>query len=257
MKVKSLTLFAVVLILFTSNFVLTSGQESATTWSKPQTVERQAKPKRVFKNRRLRSRPKQQLAPLLTVQYRVMIKRKDGSEGESSLASVFHEGDLLRLGVTANQDGFLYVVYQKEGRDGIIMFPDSRVNHGENYVSDNEEFILPPLECPLPDPDECWYKVTSDPIQEYFIIVFSRDQITDLPNSAGIPNMAARRALNAGTVKREIIEEYIRNAHTQDYKIYGRPKDSRTRSSRYAVWITNTNRKDNEEIIIRVPLNKG
>jgi Domain of unknown function (DUF4384) len=258
MKFKTLALFSSSVFLLVLNFAPALGQETATTWSKPQQVQRQVKAKRVYRpHRRYPKRPKIETAPLLTVQYRVIIKRPDGSEGESSLASVFHTGDLLRLGVTANQNGFLYVVYQKEGQDGQIMFPDSRVNHGENYVANNEEFILPPLECPLPDPDDCWYKVTDEPEQEFFIIVFSRDQITDLPNSGGRANEGVKKALTAGIVKREIIENYIKSAHIQDYKIYGRPPRSNTPASRYAVWITNTNRQDNEEIILRVPLNKG
>lgn len=258
MKMRTLHLFASALFLLLCFVPAFSQDNNVTTWSRPQQVQRQVKPKRVYHpTKKYHTRPKVETAPLLTVQYRVLIKRPDGSEGESSLASVFHKDDLLRLGVTANQDGFLYVVYQKEGQDGQIMFPDSRVNHGENYVASNQEFILPPVECPLPNPDECWYKVTDDPVQEFFIIVFSRDQITDLPNSAGRPNDNVKRALTSGVVKREIIDDYIRNAHIQDYKIYGRPRGSRTPTSRYAVWITNTNRQDNEEIILRVPLNKG
>ena len=259
MKSRTLHLFAFSLFLSLLTFVSTSGQESSTTWTKPQQVQRKVKAKRVYRPRKKNvTRPRVETAPLLTVQYRIMIKRPDGSEGESSLASVFHKDDLLRLGVTANQDGFLYVVYQKEGQDGLIMFPDSRINHGENYVSSNEEFILPPVECPYENPDDCWYRVTDDPEQEFFIIVFSRDQITDLPNSAGRPNDAVKRALTSGVVKKDIIEDYVRNAHIKDYKIYSRPRNARTiPSSRYAVWITNMNYQDNEEIVLRVPLLKG
>ncbi|PYS58947.1 MAG: hypothetical protein DMF76_17875 [Acidobacteria bacterium] len=169
---------------------------------------------------------------------------------------VFHNGDQLRLGVTANQDGFLYVIYQKEGQDGLIMFPDSRVNNGENDVTKNQEFILPPVNCPAPDPNECWYKVTNEPTKEFFIIVFSRDQIVDLPNKAGA-NEAVREALASGVLKKEVIDSYMKSARMQDYKIYGRPANAKNPGSRYAVWVTNTNRADNEDIIVRVPLNKG
>lgn len=232
------------------------GQESATTWDKPQQVKRQVKPKRVYRPRpKYRVRPAVQLSPLLTVQYRVLIRRPNGTAGESSIASVFHTGDKLRLGVTANQDGFLYVIHQKEGQDGVIMFPDSRVNNGENYVSKNREFILPPVNC-TSNPDDCWYEVTSDPEKEYFIFVFSRDQITDLPNTPGSTE-AARQALTQGVLKREVIESYLKSARLQDYKIYSRPAGATSPSSRYAVWVTNINRADNEEIIVRVPLNKG
>ncbi len=233
-------------------------QENSTTWDKPQQIQRQAKPKHVYRPRKkVATRPKTELSPLLTVQYRVLIKRPDGSSGESSVASVFHAGDRLRLGVTANQDGFLYVIYQKEGQDGLIMFPDSRINSGENVVTRNREFILPPSVCPAPDPNECWYKVTAEPTKEFFIIVFSRDQIIDLPNKAGGANDAVKEALASGVLKKEVIDSYLKSARMQDYKIYSRPARANSPSSRYAVWVTNTNRADNEEIIVRVPLNKG
>jgi hypothetical protein len=245
------------LLLATPDLFPALAQESSTTWDKPQQVQRQAKAKRVYKTRkRIRVRPKVELAPLLTVQYRVLIKRPNGTEGESSVASVFHPGDQLKLGVTANQDGFLYIVYQKEGQDGVIQFPDSRVNNGENMVSRNQEFVLPPINCPAADPSECWYKVNSDPEKEYFIIVFSRDQILDLPNSAG-GNEQVRQALASGVLKKEVIDGYLKSARVQDYKIYSRPPKANSPASRYAIWVTNTNRSDNEEIILRVPVNKG
>lgn len=248
--------FSLLLMPVLTDFNSVFGQVSATTWDKPQEVKRQSKPRRTYRPRkRYPKRPPAELSPLLTVQYRVLIRRPDGTAGESSLASVFHPGDNLRLGVTANQDGFLYVIHQKEGRDGVIMFPDSRINNGENYVSKNQEFILPPVNCTT-NPDDCWYQVTSDEEKEYFIFVFSRDQITDLPNTPGSTE-SARQALTQGVLKREVIENYLKSARLQDYKMYSRPAGATSPSSRYAVWVTNTNRADNEEIIIRVPLNKG
>lgn len=244
--------FALVAIANSAAF----GQVSSTTWDKPQHVERKAKPKRSYRpTKRAKVRPKVEMSPLLTVQYRVLIRRPDG-EGETSPASVFHPDDQLRLGVTANQDGFLYVIYQKEGQDGLVMFPDSRVNSGENYVSKNKEFILPPVNCPAADTNECWYKVTADPTKEYFIVVFSRDQILDLPNTAG-GSEAVRTALASGVLKKEVIDSYVKSARMQDYKIYSRPARANSPFSRYAIWVTNTNRADNEEVIVRVPLNKG
>ncbi len=256
-KVHRIGIFLSLLVpLAIAGMVSGNAQESSTTWDKPQQVQRQAKPKRV-PHKKYRVRPKVERAPLLTVQYRVLIKRPDGREGESSIASVFHPGDQLRLGVTANQDGFLYIIYQKEGQDGVIQFPDTRVNNGENYVGRNQEFVLPPINCPVPNPSDCWYKVNRDPEKEYFIIVFSRDQILDLPNSAGGSNPEVREALSSGVLKKEVIDSYLKSARVQDYKIYSRPTRANSPASRYAIWVTNTNRSDNEEIILRVPLNKG
>ena len=44
-------------------------QENSTTWDKPQTIQRKAKPKHVYKPRkRTAVRPKTETSPLLTVQ---------------------------------------------------------------------------------------------------------------------------------------------------------------------------------------------
>src|SRR5215216_946261 len=219
------------------------GQDPATTWDKPQEVKRQVKLRRRPRNKR----PPVQRSPLLTVQYRVLIRRADGTQGEASIATVFHFKDKLRLGVTANQNGFLYVIRQKEGQDGQVMFPDSRINNGENYVSRNQEFILPPVNC-TSNPDDCWYEVNNDPEKEFFIFVFSRDQITDLPNTPG-SSEAVKDALAQGILKREVIESYLKSARLQDYKFRDRPANAKSPPSRYAAWVTNINRADNEEII--------
>src|SRR2546422_11779229 len=80
-------------------------QENSTTWDKPAQIHRKAKPKHVYKPRPKHTvRPKTELSPLLTVQHRGIIKRPDGSSGESSLASVFHTRDQLRLGANTAQD---------------------------------------------------------------------------------------------------------------------------------------------------------
>jgi hypothetical protein len=227
-------------------------QESSTTWDKPQAVERKAKPKHVYRPRvkTVRVRPKVESAPLLTVQYRVLKLKPDGSQVETNALSSFHAGDLLRLGVTANQSGFLYVIHQDEGADGAILFPDSRVNDGQNYVEKNKEFALPSPNCGAPNPMMCWYKVSAATKQEYFIIIFSRDQIMDLPNQA---------AVSGGMVKKELIDQYIANVNKSDYVITNRPRNVKmsTPGGVYSYWVTNKNLKVNEDIILRVPLIKG
>ena len=164
---------------------------------------------------------------------------------------------MLRLGVTANQNGYLYVIYQKEDQDGLVMFPDSRVNNGENYVAKNQEFLLPPVNCPAADPNQCWYPVTNQILRRNFLLSSSAAiRSSELPNSAG-GNDAVKSALASGVLKKEIIDAYMKSARMQDYKLYSRPANATSPGSRYAIWVTNTNRADNEEVIVRVPLNKG
>jgi hypothetical protein len=220
---------------------------SSLSWDRPAQVVRQTKPRR--KPRPGRHHPHIERVPLLTVQYRVLKQKEDGSSVEVSPYTVFHAGDMLKLAVTANQSGFLYVLHQNEGQNATILFPDSRINDGQNYVTKNQEFALPPSACAAPDPKLCWYKVPPADQKEYFIVVFSRDQITDLPNQV---------ALGGGEISQDVINQYLANAHVSDYKISGRPASARETgpAGQYGLWVTNLNAKDNEEIVLRFSLKK-
>jgi hypothetical protein len=232
-----------------------TAQDSSITWDKPQTVERKVKPRRQYRPQpRRTARPKAETTPLLTVQYRLLKLRPQGTQLDIHPASQVFAGDMLRLAVTPNQEGFLYVIHQYEGEDGTILFPNTRVNDGQNFVAKNQEFLLPPGNCGAPDPRACWYKVSPSTKKEYFIVVFSRDLILDLPSQAAQAALAS-----GGAVKSALIDEYVRTVNPQrDYVITGRPRGARIgTASPYAVWVINKNAKDNEEIVLRVPLNKG
>lgn len=231
-----------------------SARAQGITWDRPQSVTRKAKPKRKYRaHGRVKVRPKVETAPLLTVQYLLMKLRPDGTQLAINPGSQLNNGDMLRLAVTPNQEGFLYIIHQYEGEDGQILFPNSRVNDGQNFVAKNQEFLLPPPNCGAGDPRACWYPVTPSPKKEFFIVIFSRDLILDLPNQA------AQEALSAGgAVKKEIIDEYLKSVNPADYLVKGRPSTATAGTpSPYAVWVINKNTKDNEEIVLRVPLNKA
>jgi len=248
-----LTILAAVMISGWSNRAF--AQESKTTWDRQQEIQAPSKPKPRRTRRPTRKIVKRgnvsvERAPLLTVQYRLLKYKENGPPAELPAQAVVHPGDLLRLSVTPNQDGFLYIVQQFEDEDGHIIFPDSRVNDGQNFVTKDKEFVLPPPGCGVADPTACWYKVTASAKPEFFIVVFSRDQISDLPNQA---------ALSGGVIKKEVIAEYTAEHPEKNYKISFRDPKAKMnfQGGVNALWITNINTKDNEEIVAKFPLVKG
>src|SRR5438128_1060885 len=109
--------------------VSVGGQASSPTWDKPITIKRVTKP-----GRKSRPHPRIERVPPLTFQWRV-IKRANGNlQQETSPYTVFHAGDQVKLAITPNQDGYLYIIHNTEGQDGVLQFPDSRINNGQNYV---------------------------------------------------------------------------------------------------------------------------
>lgn len=220
-----------------------SAQNNPLIDDRPVTIVRKTKPNhRPRQPRRVvRNRPVVERAPLLRLQWRVLKVNDNGVAEETNPTAVFHSGDRLRLAVRANQNGFLYIIHQRDpSAPGQIIFPDSRINGGRNDVTRDQEFILP-SNCPAGmAPADCALVVTPPAGQEVFTLIFSRDLITDLPNTpseagGGIsPAMLVRLRSESGQVLRR-----------------GRG------TTPFSVVVVNTNTRDNEDLYETLLLNKG
>lgn len=188
------------------------------------------------KANRVRNKPRPKLAPLLTLQWRLLKEDADGPS-EVNPTSAFYTGDKLRMEIKTNQDGYLYVINQTGGADGELLFPNSRINNGENYVKKNVPYAVP-SNCPEYGDRGCWWEMDDQAGNETFLIIFSRDLITTLPNTA---------VDVAGVIKSSVIRSLVNESVKGQYVRLGRSKTART--DRYVKWVTNNNRKDNDELI--------
>ncbi|MEW6730055.1 MAG: DUF4384 domain-containing protein [Acidobacteriota bacterium] len=239
---RLLTLIALLIVwLFFYNFIigLADGQGSSLVWDKPQNIKRVGKPKRA------KPRVHVEHVPLLTLEWRVL-KRNDGGSGqETNPKSIFHTGDRLRLVVKANQPGYLYIIHNSEGQDGTLLFPDSRINNGKNFIQKDQEYILPAY-CPTPefdDPHDCWWRMTPPGGAEEFTLIFSRDMIIDLPNEIIETGRVIVRLKEIQELKSNTKQKLQRTSRPNLSPIEGGG------AGRYVTWVTNTNTKDNEELI--------
>lgn len=210
-------------------------------WYSVVTVERVKKPNR----QPARPVKKTQQAALLTLQWH-LLERGDGkNRKEADPNQEFHNGDQLKLAITVNQTGYLYIVNQPEGKDGVLLFPDLRVNSGRNYVLKDREYIVPSF-CPAyKDPEDCWFEMSPPAGTERMIVIFSRDKITTLPNDISQPNP---------TVKRAIVDQLISSSEQKVKQVTGELAIPRQKAVRYATRVQNVNRKDNEELIATIEL---
>ncbi len=191
--------------------------------------------------------------PLMALQLRLMLVSKDGGEAEVNPLAAFLPTDRLRLSVKANQRGFLYIIRQKSPEsDGEIIFPTTLVNNGNNLVSANYEYVLP-TNCPkniIPNKRDCALTLFpyKDAPQEFFTLIFSRDQLVGLPDDVRNTRVSLTNMMSAGKMKSSTLVDLIEDSN-QDLV-------SQTGDSPYAVRIVNVNEKDNEEIIETFVLNK-
>ena len=226
-------------------------KEGASAWYAVVPIKRVAKPNREAPAHPL---PKTQRAALLTIQWH-LFERGDGNKMEQADASkTFATDDQLKLAITVNQPGYLYIINQPEGKDGVILFPDPRISKGQNYVLRNQEFVVPDS-CYDPkdpqrfqDPKDCWFTMSPPAGLETMLVVFSRQKITTLPNVALKP---------FGVVKRSAVEELIASSQQKVSEISGDLKIPGREPVPFATRVQNTNDKDNEELIATIKLKHG
>jgi len=195
--------------------------------------------KRVVKRGRAvnrnRPRPAVSRVPLLAVQLRLLKVKPDGTAIETNPMSEFYANDRLRLSVKANQDGYLTIIRQSGPTDdGQILFPTSLLNDGANYVTANKEFIVPG-NCPADIKSwDCAYVMPEAAGTQIFTVIFSRDLILDLPDSAKTAT---------GGIKAQVISSIEGNSVKQ--------LEIKQGATPFAILVLNTNRDDNEEIFTR------
>lgn len=219
-------------------------KKSRKNYKKPNAARKNTKAKPVVKSIQV---------PLLAVQFRLMLVNPDGSEVEANPLAAFTQRDRLRLSVKANQPGFLYIIRQRsQDEDGEIIFPTSLVNNGSNLVAANLEYVLP-FNCPkdaVPDARDCSLTLFPADVspQEYFTLIFTRDQLLDLPNDVKNTRVSLANLMSAGKIEPKTLVDLIEDSN-QDLVSQGG-------DTPFAVRIININAKDNEEIIETFVLNK-
>ncbi|MBI1749887.1 MAG: DUF4384 domain-containing protein, partial [Acidobacteria bacterium] len=127
----------------------------------------------------------------------------DAAEGPRRVKPerVFHSGDRLRLLVELNRDGFLYVLHQEEDGTSTLLYPDARIEDGENRVAAHGL-------CEVPA--GAWFVFDEQPGDERLTLVASEKPLENIPRGkqlAGRPGFKLTPAevarLMAGAQKAE------------------------------------------------------
>lgn len=94
-------------------------------------------------------------------------------------AREFRTGEAIRLNMEANTDGYLYVFHTEN--DGVpeLIFPDARLNEGDNAIEAHVPYEVPsPFET---NPSFRWFSFTDPPANERLYIVITRQPIPGIP----------------------------------------------------------------------------
>jgi hypothetical protein len=112
-----------------------------------------------------------------------IIQAKQAADGERILTygdgHVFRIGDRVRLLIEANASGYLYVFNTIDGQEPEMIFPNSKLNNGDNFLNAHVACEIPSRE--NPNPRLQWFEFQPPPGVEQLYLVFSREPLERIP----------------------------------------------------------------------------
>jgi hypothetical protein len=209
-------------------------------------------------------------APLLSLQWWLMIRNRDCRPQEVDPNANFVSDDQLRIGGKVNQSGYLYVLLNVQNRqDAVLIYPDPRINRGGNQVVKNLEVIVPYRCQTTPEADrncprdvdpavDCWWNMTKPYGEKYVTLIFSREKIGALENLLQQAELNPQGSRDLPKLSLDMLnrikEQTVRQAYLKRERVRTKPNEKGFIAANYVTRVTNLNRRDNEEIIETITL---
>src|SRR6266566_6514645 len=91
----------------------------------------------------------------------------------------FHNGDRIRISLEPNIDGYLYVFHTEGDGPPEMIFPDARLEGGENWIEAHVPIDVPSTV----ETDERlrWLQFYGNPATEHLFVVVTREPLADVP----------------------------------------------------------------------------
>jgi hypothetical protein len=121
--------------------------------------------------------------------YTLFMRDSDGRNVRVEPGHEFHNGDRVRISLEPNVDGYLYVFHTEGNGDPEMIYPDSRLDAGENWIEAHVPMEVPSSE--RPDERYHWFVFDNDPAIERLYVVVTREPLPAVPTGADLVKFCA------------------------------------------------------------------
>ena len=116
--------------------------------------------------------------------YSIYMRDGNGDPVRVDPAREFRAGDRIRIALETNADGFLYVFHTENNQKPQMIFPDARLDGGENFVEAHVPYEIPWSG----ETDESlrWFVFDQNPAIERLYIVLTREPLPGIPTNEAL-----------------------------------------------------------------------
>src|SRR5438477_1227703 len=129
----------------------------------------------------------------------------------------FHNGDRIRISLEPNIDGYLYVFHTEGDGQPEMIFPDARLEGGENWIEAHVPIDVPSTV----ETDERlrWLQFYGNPATEHLFVVVTREPLADVPVAETLVSFCAANKDNCAWHPPVDVWTRIQNAAKADVKV--------------------------------------
>ncbi|MBD0325952.1 MAG: DUF4384 domain-containing protein [Pyrinomonadaceae bacterium] len=122
--------------------------------------------------------------------YSLYMRDSNGDAVRVDPSRIFRAGDRIRLSLETNTDGFLYVFHTENNGEPQMIYPDAKLDDGENFVEAHVPYEIPWSG----EQSESlrWFVFDQNPANERLYIVVTRDPLPGVPTGQDLVNYCAQ-----------------------------------------------------------------
>jgi hypothetical protein len=124
--------------------------------------------------------------PAIGLGYTLFMRDQNGASVRVEPDHEFHKGDRVRIALEPNIDGYLYVFHTEGDGPPQMLYPDWRLDAGENWIEAHT-----PIEVPSSaqlDERFHWFVFDANPATEHLYVVVTREPLTGVPTGGELVN---------------------------------------------------------------------
>lgn len=96
----------------------------------------------------------------------------------------FKSGDAVRLALEPSIEGYLYIFYVENEESPELLYPDARLNAGDNTVKAHVPYEIPSRTAK--DPNLRWFFFSGEPAKEKLYVMVTKSPLPQVPTGAAL-----------------------------------------------------------------------
>ena len=158
-------------------------------------------------------------APLqaIALGYTMFLRDVNGRAVRIDPTREFHNGDRIRISLEPNIDGYLYVFHTEGDGQPEMIFPDARLEGGENWVEAHVPMDVPSTV----ETDERlkWFQFYGNAATEHLFVVLAREPLAEVPIAETLASLCSTNKENCPWHPTADVWTRIQQAAKADVKV--------------------------------------